>query len=58
MQGVVTLHEPTRKMPYVSIHSCGHMDAFWVVPGGCCHCNGYDLNVTGMDKCEICKCLK
>ena len=35
LQGVVTLYDPTRKMPHVSIHSCGHMDAYWVMPIGC-----------------------
>lgn len=53
-QDVVTLYDPTRKMPHVSIHSCGHMDAFWVIPGGCCWCNNIHIG----DKCEICKCLK
>ena len=53
MQGVVTLYDPARKMPHVSIHSCGHMDGFWVIPGGCCLCSGFKQTM-----CEVCKCLK
>ena len=48
MEGVVTLHDQTRKFPYVSIHKCGHMDVHWVIPGGCCLCNKWG------HICEVC----